>query len=397
MAKVSVVIPCYNQGAYLDEAVQSALQQSYADLEIIIVNDGSTDAFTIEQCNSYQDPRISTLNTDNQGLAAARNNGIAQATGTYILPLDADDRIAEKYLEDAVAVLDNEPDIGIVYCRARLFGAVETDWLLPDYCLENMLRDNVIFCTALYRKSDWQLVGGYDPAMIYGWEDYDFWLALIGQGRRVHRLDGFYFFYRVSGDSMVRSKEKWQKIEMFKRIYQKHQKLIGEHIEVWLEPLIDCQERYLTCRLYVDCGTGISDASSVVRKIEPGRRTIRFPIDSFEGRRTLRFDPVDCPACLFIETFELVVSGTRVSVNIEKAGSNAAHREQNYFLFNTDDPQIFPEIDPELTGHATEVIIICNLKSIGMAALQEIISYQKVKLASRNKMTSLARWLQPGS
>ncbi|MGA7277376.1 MAG: glycosyltransferase family A protein, partial [Desulfocapsaceae bacterium] len=267
MAKVSVVIPCFNQGAYLDEAVQSVLQQSYADLEIIIVNDGSTDALTIEQCNSYQESRIHTLNTDNQGLAAARNKGIAAAEGTYILPLDADDRIAAKYLEEAVAVLDSDPDIGIVYCKARLFGAVETDWGLPPYSLKEMLKNNVIFCSALFRKTDWELVGGYDAGMVYGWEDYDFWLSLIERNRGVKQLSGTYFFYRVSPDSMVRSKEKWQKIEMFKRIYQRHTQFIGEHIEIWIDAVLEFNEPTLTSRLYVNCGRGIEDRDSVARHI----------------------------------------------------------------------------------------------------------------------------------
>jgi glycosyltransferase involved in cell wall biosynthesis len=393
MAKVSVVIPCYNQGAYLDEAVQSALQQSYADLEIIIVNDGSTDAFTIEQCNSYQDPRISTLNTDNQGLAAARNNGIAQATGTYILPLDADDRIAEKYLEDAVAVLDNEPDIGIVYCRARLFGAVDTDWGLPLYSLEEMLKNNVIFCSALFRKIDWELVGGYDVGMVYGWEDYDFWLSLIERNRGVKQLSGTYFFYRVSLDSMVRSKEKWQKIEMFKRIYQRHTQFIGEHIEIWIDAVLEFNEPTLTSRLYVNCGRGIDDRDSVVRHIGSSTKVINFGIESFIGRTELRFDPVDCPVCLELFALELWEGTTKYLYDLDNLGSNAFARKENVFMFDQDDPQIFIPLQEEQLQKTTEICISLEIKALGVQALRNIMMTTLIDRELSRKKKTLWQWL----
>ena len=393
MAKVSVVIPCYNQGAYLDEAVQSALQQSYADLEIIIVNDGSTDAFTIEQCNSYQDPRISTLNTDNQGLAAARNNGIAQATGTYILPLDADDRIAEKYLEDAVAVLDNEPDIGIVYCRARLFGAVDTDWGLPLYSLEEMLKNNVIFCSALFRKIDWELVGGYDVGMVYGWEDYDFWLSLIERNRGVKHLSGTYFFYRVSLDSMVRSKEKWQKIEMFKRIYQRHTQFIGEHIEIWIDAVLEFNEPTLTSRLYVNCGRGIDDRDSVVRHIGSSTKVINFGIESFIGRTELRFDPVDCPVCLELFALELWEGTTKYLYDLDNLGSNAFARKENVFMFDQDDPQIFIPLQEEQLQKTTEICISLEIKALGVQALRNIMMTTLIDRELSRKKKTLWQWL----
>ena len=190
MPKVSVIIPCFNQGAFLDEAVDSVLAQTFVDLEIIVVNDGSTDASTRHKLNTYRRDKTRVVTTDNQGLAAARNNGIAAAAGDYILPLDADDRIAPRYIEEAVAVLEAEPDTGIVYCQARLFGAVEADWLLPPYSIDEMLRDNVIFCSALFRRADWEPVGGYDTGMVYGWEDYEFWLSLIERGKAVRRQSG---------------------------------------------------------------------------------------------------------------------------------------------------------------------------------------------------------------
>jgi glycosyltransferase involved in cell wall biosynthesis len=397
MAKVSVVIPCYNQGRFLEDAVDSALAQTCQDIEIIIVNDGSEDEETIELCNAYNQKGITVVTTDNQGLAAARNNGIEKASGIYILPLDADDIIDPNYIAEAITVLDENPQVGIVYCQARLFGAVDTAWQLPEYSLAEMLKDNIIFCSALFRRSDWQLVGGYDTGMIYGWEDYEFWLSLIEQGKEVRRLDGRYFRYRVAADSMVRSKDKYQKIEMFKRIYERHNKLIGDHIEVWIEPLLELKEPYLTSRLYVDCGTGISDADSIARKIEPGRRLIRFPIDSFEGRCSLRYDPVDCPACIEIESIDLVFHDRRLSLDVKEITSNASYQINNLFLFDTADPQIFLPIKEDQVAQIIEVAITCDIQKNNHEALQEIIAFQKEVIDKKKKLIPLPKWLQSTS
>ena len=99
---VSVVIPCYNQGQYLDEAVESVISQTYQDFEIIIINDGSNDLETIEILKNYQKPKTRIIHTENQGVIAARNRAIEAAQGKYILPLDADDKIGNTYLEEAV-------------------------------------------------------------------------------------------------------------------------------------------------------------------------------------------------------------------------------------------------------------------------------------------------------
>ncbi len=98
LPKVSVIIPCYNQGAYVKESVDSVLAQTFQDFEILIVDDGSTDAETVGILKDNAWPKTRVIRTENQGLAAARNNGIQEARGVYILPLDADDRIGPDYL-----------------------------------------------------------------------------------------------------------------------------------------------------------------------------------------------------------------------------------------------------------------------------------------------------------
>ena len=373
MPVVSVVIPCYNQGQYLPQAINSVLSQTWLDYEILVVNDGSTDPLTREVFAELQDSRISVIHTDNQGLAAARNNGISRACGKYILPLDADDRIGTRYLETAVAVLENNPDTGIVYCRARLFGAVETDWNLPGYSLAEMLRDNVIFCTAMFRRSDWELVGGYDPGMVYGWEDYDFWLSLIERGRGVYQIPETLFHYRVASDSMVRSKEKWQKVAMFKRIFARHQDLFARNIEIWIDCLLSARERYYTSRLYIDTGDGVSDLSSIGRKIENGTRMIDFQVSGYHHIQAVRFDPIDTFSVVEMGEIILETDAGRVELSPEQVTSNACLQENSTFYFDTSDPQMFFSCDQGTLETLEKVRVHLTFVAIGEDALVRIL------------------------
>lgn len=201
MKFVSVVIPCFNAGRLLEEAVQSALAQTWGNLEIVIVDDGSTDADTLALLESTPWPRTKIFRQPNAGPAVARNRAIREARGEYILPLDADDTIDPTYVEKAVAVLNAHPEVGCVYCRAMKFGAEQGPWDLPPYRLEELVIDNVVFVTALFRKADWQEIGGFDERLRHGVEDYDFWVKMVASGRDVVQLNEFLFHYRVQEKS----------------------------------------------------------------------------------------------------------------------------------------------------------------------------------------------------
>ncbi len=394
MARVSVVIPCYNQGNYVAEAVDSVLAQTYQDLEIIIVNDGSTDPETNAILEGFNREKTRVIVTSNQGLAAARNNGISEATGRYILPLDADDRIGARYIEETTQLLDSDPAVGIVYCRAKLFGAVECEWNLPSYSVQEMLKDNVIFCTALFRREDWEAVGGYDTGMIYGWEDYDFWLSLIERGRKVHQLKDHLFFYRVSPDSMVRTKEKWQKKEMFTRIYHRHQQFIGENIGVWLEHLLDVGEPYFTSRLYVDAGAGFKEDTSIGRKVTVGTQHFSFDLSHFLTPRKFRFDPVDCSGCVRIDRVAFQGEDGGHGINPELLSSNADYRKDKIFMFSNKDPNIIIPI-PDNKRIPGRLDITFSLLSVGEQSLREIIDYQKSHgQHTRTVCGRIAGWLR---
>lgn len=228
---VSVVIPCFNQGKYLDEALSSALGQTYPRIQAIVVNDGSTNPETLEALKAIKarrDPRLIVLDSPNQGLAAARNLGIRAASGKYILPLDADDAIGARYVERAVEVLARRPEVGMVYCLAEYFGARQGPWRLPPFSREELLCNNVIFCSALFRKQDWESAGGYCPELAHGWEDWDLWLGFIELGRTAFRLPEVHFRYRVREGSMVRSMTPESESRARKLILARHASLYAD-------------------------------------------------------------------------------------------------------------------------------------------------------------------------
>ena len=350
MTQVSVIIPCYNQGRFIDETVASVLAQTFADYEIIIINDGSSDSETNGILRDYRMPKTRVIHTDNQGLAAARNNGIRAAEGDYILPLDADDRIGPSYLEEAVNILDRPGDIGIVYCRARLFGAVETEWELPDFSHRQMMFDNVIFCSAFFRKTDWDLVGGYDTDLIYGWEDYDFWLSLLELGRRVYCIPKHLFYYRVSADSMVRARPRQHKLETFTRIYKKHPQFFSENIEIWIDTLLDTGGKYYEARIIPDnLGGGECDAR-FIRKIDCTTRRLQFALDHLSAGRVV-FQPAGFFSVVTIKKISLV-TGEEETHELDWI-SNASLIEGEICFFGL----LPPAVEFELPGDLAEKML----------------------------------------
>ena len=221
--KVSVIIPCYKQAVFLPDALESLLKQTYRNWEAIVVNDGSPDN-TEEVVRQYmqQDNRISYLPQQNQGVSAARNNGIKQAKGEFILPLDADDTIEPTYVEKAARILDANPQIGIVYCRARLFGAQTGEWKLPEFDPKEIIYTNCIFCSSLFRKSDFEKAGGYKEYMHHGYEDWDLWLSFLEHGLKVYRLDEFLFNYRKYKEHSRTNTCKNHMPEIYRNIVKHH-------------------------------------------------------------------------------------------------------------------------------------------------------------------------------
>ncbi len=234
MPKVSVVVPCYNHGDFLMETLDSLQAQTFTDYEIIVVNDGSTDEATVTLLQSLHLLRTRVIHTDNRGVSAARNRGITEASGEYILPLDADDKIGPEYLEQAVRLLESKPGIAIVYCERVFFGERDGIVPLPEYDPRSLLIDNCIYPAALFRKADWKTVGGYNEKMIHGWEDWDFWISLSGLNKQVVKIPEPLFFYRVRSISRDHSLRFHQKIAMMSLIVLRHKRLYLYNLDLLL-------------------------------------------------------------------------------------------------------------------------------------------------------------------
>ena len=203
---VSVVIPCYDQAKFLPEAVASVVGQTFQDWEILIVNDGSpddTEKVAGELIARHPERAIRLLQKRNEGLAQARNDGIAAAAGAFILPLDADDRLAPAMLEKTVALLQARPEISIAYTDIVHFGKVDQIIQAAEFDFRKICQNNQLNYCSLLRREAWEAAGGYNPNMVWGYEDWDFWIS-CGEARlKAARIPEALLHYRVKEASML--------------------------------------------------------------------------------------------------------------------------------------------------------------------------------------------------
>ncbi len=198
--EVSVIIPCYNHGKYLGESVESVILQTFQQFEIIIVNDGSTDntkEISEKLVNEYPHHSIKLINQKNSGQPAiARNNGISVAKGSYILPLDADDKLHPKAIENYLKRLnkrDNDPVV--VFGWLQSFGTDNSLWAASEFEPRQILHRNQIPASSLFRRSVWELQKGY-RTNVPGFEDWDFWIGAIRIGAKFLNVKQVTTYYR---------------------------------------------------------------------------------------------------------------------------------------------------------------------------------------------------------
>jgi glycosyltransferase involved in cell wall biosynthesis/GT2 family glycosyltransferase len=227
--RLSVIIPCRDDGDYLIDAVASVERNAPADTELIVVDDGSTQPRTLEVLAALREAGHRVIEQPHSGLSAARNRGIAASAGDYFLPLDADNRLLSGFAAEAVALLDAEPAAGVVYGDRREFGARTGDVAVPEFDLPTMLWSNYIDACAVVRRTVWSDVGGYDIAFT-DWEDWDFWLGAAERGWRLVHLPRLTFEYRIRPDSQhQRFLRRDDYPTTLRRLYDKHRALLSEH------------------------------------------------------------------------------------------------------------------------------------------------------------------------
>lgn len=207
MDKVSIIIPCFNYGKYLSGAIESALNQTHKNIEIIVVDDGSTDK-TIEIAGGYS---VDVVSQKNQGLSSARNVGIEASLGEWIYPLDADDKIAKNCIKELlIKIYEDDADIG---CPGLQEFGEKSNFrrIADDLTLENFEKSNKAHSSCMYKKDMWVNLGGYDEKMKEGHEDWDFWVRALRHGYIMTSVNEPLFFYRIHRGSMIRLFGKNQK------------------------------------------------------------------------------------------------------------------------------------------------------------------------------------------
>ena len=211
---LSVVIPCFNYGDYVESALQSVEQQTTGDLEVIVVEGGSTDGRTPDIVKKLQErgfPNARFLYRAERHLVGDnRNFGIAMARGRYICCLDADDMLAPVYLEVATFLLENY-GFDIAYPAVQCFGQSTLVWPVQNATFPDIADENSIPTVAVFRRSAWAHAGGFRDwglGEAYVFEDWEFWVRLMGHGCRAKAIRKPLMLYRVHGQGLSAGSEK---------------------------------------------------------------------------------------------------------------------------------------------------------------------------------------------
>jgi glycosyltransferase involved in cell wall biosynthesis len=229
---ISIIIPCYNHGAYIEETLGSINKNEIKHpLEIIIVDDGSSDPATLQKLEELKTKGYTILQQNNAGPAAARNNGISHAKGKYILPLDADNKLMAAYINTAIPILEND-GYDIVYCNPVFFGdagLAERIFKSAPFDIGTLLEGNYIDNCAVYRKEVWEKNKGYDTNVpYYGHEDWEFWINAYSNGFKFLFLKQRLFYYRILANSAADKLKDKQKV-MKNQLY-----IINKHAALYL-------------------------------------------------------------------------------------------------------------------------------------------------------------------
>lgn len=217
---VSVVIPCFNGGADLPETLNSLARQTVPPAEIIVVDDGSTDPATIAVLDALPPP-VRLIRQENRGLAAARNAGMAAASGDFLLPLDCDDLVEPAFLERCLAALASDPRAAFAFAGLRLIGEKSGTLAKRHNLFAQLFLNQLPYCLLL-RRSSWEASGGYDESMREGYEDWEFNIRLGIRGMVGVSVPEPLFVYRVRRSGMLVSLSRKRHARLWRTIRRKH-------------------------------------------------------------------------------------------------------------------------------------------------------------------------------
>lgn len=243
--KVSIIIPCYNLGQYLETAIQSVMKQTFTDWELIIIDDGSTDPETKSVLDQINYPKTTVIRTTNQGLPAARNTAIKKAKGEYIACLDADDQYAPAFLEKTVAVLDGDEDhnLGMVTTWIQTYGVKNEVWQTSGYDPVLLATRNVLHVASLFRRECWEKVKGYSESLKVGYQDWDFWIKIVAAGYAWECIEEALFHYQVREKSMVYFSNQ-KRPQLFKAIVLNNRAFYEKNLVKIISKFFSISEKY---------------------------------------------------------------------------------------------------------------------------------------------------------
>lgn len=239
-SNVTVIIPCFNDGDYIEKAVNSILNQTLQAERIIIIDDGS-DLYTKGILKNFNNELINVVYQDNQGVCVSRNKAIELANTKYILNLDSDDYFEHSFLQKAVDILENNPKVGVVGSFYKCFGSKEKQGLIVKPLggsISNFLLYNNGVASSLFRKKCWEDVKGYDELMINGYEDWEFWIAILSKNWEMFIIQEVLFNYRIkkiSRDKVAINKFDY---ELKEYIFFKHKKVFVDNFELYVLELL---------------------------------------------------------------------------------------------------------------------------------------------------------------
>ena len=338
--RVSAVVTCFNLGAYLPEALDSIRAQTFRDFEICVVDDGSTEPATVQLLRSLgRDVRV--VYSDNRGLSAARNLGVARTSGEFICAVDADDVLAPTLFERSIARLDSDPSLTFVSHWLEAFGDESWEWK-PERCdFPGLLDVNTVNGAALVRRTAVEAVGGWDEALRDGCEDWDFWITLVERGFRGDILPEILFRYRRRADSMSRVNFAGAGLpRIFRQLVEKHAETYRTHL------------RALVVRREADVAGNRAQADDLEARLEldvqPALARARADVAAAERRRA----HWDEARALIDETHALrEANGTLRETNgalraeVETLQSDLTSTRQEVSQLNSANGQVSREVD----------------------------------------------------
>lgn len=230
---VGVVIPCYNHGEFLRDAISSALAQTHPVSDIVVVDDGSTDVATLATLNSIKSEFASAIGGKgvrvirqaNAGLAAARNTGVRSLSTKYYVALDSDDAIEPTFVQKLLTPLEAHPTLGYAYSWVQYFGSHSGQWHCPQYDAAKLLVENLSVATALIRREAFDAANGYNVDMVHGFEDWDFWLCILKHGWHGALVSEPLFRYRKHAQGSMLTRTQQRRAGMIQRMVEHHRPL----------------------------------------------------------------------------------------------------------------------------------------------------------------------------